>query len=228
MRRLCSVVATLWALFVWQSAAANPVVSLSPATPSAPAQEVSPFRSVNPPVLDDARTVRLYFSYTCPFCRTSHKQLTRWGSTLPKQLQFRVSPVVGVSETTMIPAFAFYTVRKLAPGRIDAFNELIYEEVQDRNKPVTDLRMYVRAAQQIGIAPQKFIETWGSEGINRVVTEAVKLGAQYRLTSTPSLAIGGTMVITPEVTNGVNDAFINLANATTSKAMIEMGLGGMD
>lgn len=194
------------------------------ALPPAPAETVQPYSTVDSPVAEDARTVRLFFSYGCNHCRANHRAIAAWGSTLPKAFEFREAPVVVASAEAVTAGFAFYAMRALAPTRLPEFNDAVYAAAQERGRSLADVRTFAEAARAVGVTEARFRDAWKSPATGRLVSGAADLMRRYRLQATPTIAVAGRMLVTPEITGGVNDAFYRLANAVVSKAMIDGGL----
>lgn len=202
------------------SLAMSPLAGVA-APRAAGSEEVMPYLTVGP-IESDSDTVRLFFSYACSFCRASHEALVGWGKSLPTPFQFRETPVIG-DPSSLTAAIAFYAVRKIAPGKLGSYNRLIYEGVQQKGRALTDMKLYAEAVHRVGIDLKHFGEAAASVEIKNIATAAANLPKAYRISSTPSVAAGGRYVITPEVTRGVNENFMMLANGVISKVIHERG-----
>jgi len=79
-----------------------------------------------------------------------------------------------------------------------------------------DPRTWAAAARMARIG--RFEESW-----EKISTEAVKKFFDdliaYQISATPSFAIGGRYVVTPDDTNGDRDLFFRLAAAMVPKSM---------
>lgn len=194
------------------------------AVPQAAGEGVMPFTAVPVPIAEDSRTVRLFFSYECGHCRANHRAIAAWGATLPAALEYREGPVVVPSPGAIAAGYAYYSMRALAPTRLADFHDAVYAAVQERGRSLADVRLYADAARAVGVSEARLREAWRSPAVDRLVTGAGDLFVRYRLLATPTIAVAGRMLVTPEITGGVNDAFYRLANAVVSKAMIDAGL----
>lgn len=174
-------------------------------------------------VSDDADVVRLFFSPTCGFSRQAHLPVTRWGATLPRGMRFEATPVVTREPASAIAAAAYFTVSKLAPERIDQYTDLLYSVLQDRREPADQLRTYAAVARQVGVDPARFEATVRSAEMRDRVFAAAKMLARYKLSVTPTLAVGGRFLVTSDATQGINSNFFELLNAVASKYLIERG-----
>lgn len=50
--------------------------------------------------------------------------------------------------------------------------------------------------------------------------------ARYKITNTPSMVMGGRYVINPEIVNGRQDMFLQLASGTASMVLSGLGYRG--
>lgn len=159
-----------------------------------------------------------FFAFTCPACRQYHESITRWGRTLPKDWTFEAVPIVTSDVGSMAAARAWYAVQAAAPGKREVFADALYSVVQDEGGGLSQEAVYARAVAFAGVDPDKFVRAWRKVGEAPLQRIALKM-AEYRLTSTPTLGVGGRYVITPENTNGNMDLFIRLASGVVSKVL---------
>lgn len=196
------------------------------ATPVMAAQQVAAPEDIMPytivgPFEEDAHTVRLFFSFSCPFCRASHDMLAKWGRSIPREMEFRETPVIGNTTESLAAGMAFYTVRTIAGDRLPLFIEETYRQIQDRGRVAVDPQVYLESAIRAGIHGKDFLRISATKPLRDVVTAAAALTAAYRLRSTPAMSAGGRYLFTPEITRGVNENFITLANGVVSKVIAE-------
>ncbi|MDD5708639.1 MAG: thioredoxin domain-containing protein, partial [Kiritimatiellae bacterium] len=164
--------------------------SLSGALPT-PYREVR-FRA------EDAHAALAFFSYTCSVCRTYHAGLVRWGATLPAPWAFEMIPVTTATAGDVGATMVRHAIQRFAPTALPAFDQAVYELVQDRGLSMSDVNTWRRAARTAGVANlDKLIRQDNHES---VWTAASRLTA-YQIAVTPSLAVGGRYVITPDDTH---------------------------
>jgi thiol:disulfide interchange protein DsbA len=174
-----------------------------------------PFREVGFR-LADSRKVLCFFAFTCPVCAAYHASIAQWGESLPQGWQLEFVPVTLPQRDTVIAARAYFAALKADRAKIYDFVGSAYTEIQDRGMKQDDPRTWETAAK-VAKMPG-FAASW-----QKVTTEAVKKSyddlVAYQVSATPTLAIGGRYVITPDDTNGDRELFFKLAGAMVSKSM---------
>jgi thiol:disulfide interchange protein DsbA len=174
-----------------------------------------PFREVGFR-LADSRKVLCFFSFTCPVCAAYHASVAQWGESLPPGWKLEFVPVTLPQRETVIAARAYFAALKSDPAKIYDFVGSAYSQIQQHGMKQDDPRTWAEAARIARIT--RFDENWG-----KISTGAVKKPYDdliaYQISATPSLAIGGRYVITPDDTNGDRDLFFRLAAAMVSKSM---------
>ena len=101
---------------------------------------------------------------------------------------------------------------------MNQFAESVYSLIQDFKKPISRPETWAEAAKIAGITG--FTSAWPKVPAASIALSA-KLLELYRITETPSMAIGGRYVITPDNANGEEQMFIALANGLVSKQLHE-------
>ena len=197
---------------------------------SAANEPISPYRTVTPFNAADATAVVEFFKFDCPFCRNYHQLLSHWGSTLPAPLHFEYAPVLegdasgGVLKKNAIGYLAFQDALVSSQRNMDkvsVFMTAAYDIEQDSPGLIANPSAWMDAARSAGISSQSFMANWrgGEPGINAAIARQT----HYALKSTPTLIICGKYAITPDNTRGDEGLFMQLANATVSKCLIENG-----
>ena len=177
-----------------------------------------PYIELAPPISEDLQKVLTFFSFSCPFCRLQHDAIANWATGLPtKYLQHEFVPVV-TDKQTMTAAIIYYAARRQYPKPRDlqAFMGRAYMAIQDGNKSMTDPKTWVPLLAR----------PFAANDHKTDVIAAAKRLVDYQITNTPSIAMAGRYVITPEIVNGRTDTFIQLANGVASMALSSMGYTG--
>lgn len=181
---------------------------------SAPQDFPPPYKTVGP-FADDAHRVIVFFAFDCDHCRETLPAISKWGSTLPKNIKFELMPVTSADTRYIIPSRAWYAA--LATGAPDSTMELFAEQamslVQLNGMSITSPDTWRRAVSYAGI--RNFESAWKAVP-SSVAERAIKKLAIYQVTSTPTIAIGGHYVITPDNTNGDMGLFMQLASGLVS------------
>ena len=190
--------------------------SIAPAIAAPAPLPGAPYRAVN--VAGDGRRVYVFFSFSCPACRNHHRAMREWSETLPSSIAFEFVPVVVADPDYVLAARAWYAARLAAPARLAQFTDAVYVQIHDYKRPVSDPEMWLSAASSARIPG--FDEAW-TKVSRRQIEQAATLLERYGITETPSMAIGGHFVITPDNVNGDGRLFIELANGLVSKQVRE-------
>ncbi|HIH2745486.1 TPA: thiol:disulfide interchange protein DsbA/DsbL [Burkholderia lata] len=163
---------------------------------------------------EDRKKVLIFVSFTCPFCAAYDEHLIRWSHTLPPDWTVEFVPVVLPRDRdSVIAARAFYAVRSIDPAYLDTWMPEVYTEIQNRGSKVDDPKTWTAIANRLEM--RNFAAAWSSVKPDSV-TNAYKELVGYGVDATPSMAIGGKYVITPDNTNGNEDLFFQLANGMVS------------
>ncbi len=158
----------------------------------------------------------MFFSISCPICAQHNPTIARWGKTLPRGWSLEQVPVATPDKESVIATRAYYAALEAAPSRIDLFLEAAYTAVHDKGMNPNDPGTWAVAAKAAGIS--NFDTAWKNVRKEQVLMAHRKL-VDYEIAATPSIAIGGRYVITPEDTNGDAGLFMQLANGMVSKAI---------
>jgi len=175
-----------------------------------------PYSEITPTVIGETKKVHAIIAFTCPVCAKYHNMLTGWGNSLPRAFSFDLIPVVD-SKDSMITTAVWLAMKKVAPERLPALGAALFRVVQERGlSPTTSQTQFWNAVfKETGVAPgfDKELKAVRQEDLKRLAN----LVQNYQITATPSIAICGRYVITPDNTNGDERLFISLANGLVSK-----------
>ena len=179
-----------------------------------------PFRSVKVP--GDSRNIFFFFDYACPFCAIYHEPFQNFVATAPKQIQTIFVPVVNTSDThrfkeQVIAAKCHYAATLVASReQMRVFSRAVYNEYPNVGS-LMEKRLWISALKASGINKQKFDEKLRDDGTNIFIKFAAKKKLDYTLETTPSVAVGGRYVITPNDVLGDKIMFFNILNGLTSE-----------
>lgn len=181
-----------------------------------------PFRKVSVP--EDGRRVLFFFDYACPFCARYHGPLKGWAATVPKPVQTMFVPVVNLADLArrreqVIAARCFYAAMAVGTrAQVAAMSNVIYEDFQSV-RDLTDKGMWKKAIAAAGISAERFASALSSKTLDTQVEYAARKTAQYELRATPSVAVGGRYVMTPDDVLGDERMFFNILNGLTSEIL---------
>lgn len=198
------------------NAAAQPGISAQQ-NASSPYREVSP--EMDKYTKTDKRKVLLFISFTCEFCKNLWPTLYRWGGTLPSQMEFEVVPVVMEEDRGSLVAASMWYAAVHAGATHDQLMEFAnqaFRLIQTEGRNPSDPAIWGMAARAAGIANML-------NGFKLVkpdeVVEAGKKLAYYQISATPSVAIAGHYILTPDNANGDVSTYIQLLNGMVSRVI---------
>ncbi len=193
-----------------------------------------PYDIINPKVHSDGKVVRLLFSYDCPYCRSYHNGLTQWGASLPTPYRFEATPVItSHSDNIVLAIYGRLLIQGLAPSKVNLYDYTIYTKIQGDpdtgQAPITALsaediiRTVIQTSGVSGKDVQTFLKAQGQTIEKRLPAHATLIKT-YGLKATPSVAIGGRIVITPDHAGANAQQYLLLLNAMVSRSI----QGGID
>lgn len=149
------------------------------------------YKLVNPPQKTDSGKqieVLEFFSYACPHCADFEPFLQDWVKRQPKDVAFRMVPMVFRAEWKP-PAKLFFTLE--AMGVLERYHMRVFEAIHKQGQALfTDQAVIDWAAKQ-GLDKAKFTQTYNSFGIDAKVQRAVALGRAYGVQFTPAMGVNG-------------------------------------
>lgn len=164
-----------------------------------------------------ALTDRVIFfaHFTCPYCRTAHDYLHRWGKDLPAPYKFELVPAVAIPEHYPM-AVAYYVVLQKAPERLAQFEQALYAELQDRHGRPMDPNTFRRAAERVGIGEKDFNSTAESKQTRGYVERAYELTELFGIEEVPTVVVANRFRTAPGRVQNDKDSFIAVLNGLIS------------
>jgi len=181
-----------------------------------------PFRRVN--VGEDGRRVLFFFDFACPYCADYHNSLMNFQSSVPKQIQTLLIPVVNPAEVArknelIAAAKCFYAAQDVGSrDQVRAFVANVYH-LYPQTRSLMSKDMWARAVRSAGIDIDRFANALNDKSNNQKVMFAGRKTAAYDLRATPSVAVGGKYVMTPDDVMGDKEMFFNILNGLTSEIL---------
>jgi thiol:disulfide interchange protein DsbA len=153
------------------------------------------------PVADPDRIEVIdFFFYGCPFCNEMRPMLERWRKTLPADVVFRRTPAV--RRDTWVPlAKTYYTLELL--GETERLHQEVYKSYHDEVLSMSRSEVMADWAQRHGIDRDRWLTTYNSEEVARLVEQARRMTQDYDIQGTPSLVINGRYLTSSGMTDDV-------------------------
>ncbi len=167
-------------------------------------------------MMSDRRKALIFISFTCPVCASYSSQLVTWSKTMPPGWEAEFIPVVQPDKESVMAGSAFYAALRADPARLGDFLSNAFSAIQDRNMRMADGKTWAYIAERARI--RGFGQAAAQITAEPLQRAYGKLDL-YRIDATPSVAIAGQYVITPDSVNGDNNLFFQLANGLISRAL---------
>jgi thiol:disulfide interchange protein DsbA len=149
------------------------------------------YKVINPPQKTESGKqieVTEFFSYACPHCADFEPFLQDWVKRKPKDVAFRMVPVV-FRDSWKPLAKLFYTLE--AMGALERHHMAVFDAIHKQNQALfTDQAVIDWAAKQ-GLDKNRFAQTYNSFGVDAKVQRSVAMGRAYGVQFTPSMAVNG-------------------------------------
>lgn len=195
---------------------------------------LKPYDIIAPPISADINTVRVFFSYRCPYCRTYHNGLELWGESLPQPINFASTPLVTSldDDDQILAVYGRLIASALDVKCLPAYDLILYELLQGDSDAsanhVTNLQAgdILKALVDAGIEHQRlkyFLQGDATQKIESKLVSHAKLIRTYGIKATPSVAIGGRFLVNPDQADGNAQQFLVLLNGMVSR-ILEIGV----
>lgn len=207
----------------------------SPELPSPPATSgLKPYDMIEPPVAGEARHVRLFFTYDCPYCRQYHNGLIQWGQSLPKPLQFTAIPIITSPENDnqTLAVYGRLIAQALDPKVLPRYDLAVFNRLQgDTLGPSSGVgelttSHVLSALVESGIAAERvtaFLESDKMDAVESRIPNHAKAITTYQIKATPTIVISGRFAVNPDHANGNASQFLTLLNGIVSRALEARG-----
>jgi len=166
----------------------------------------------------DERTVRVFFSPTCTYSRAYNQFFRNLKATLPENKKLVYTPLINKADGINY-VVAFLAVEKYFPNHVNNFLEASFVGTQDKQLSITEwsgLDRIGRAAH-LPVELSKLVFEHRSE-IDKELHSLHAVQKNMQITNTPSVAVAGTYIVTPEFTQGDAAMFSQLVNGLISMA----------
>jgi hypothetical protein len=195
-----------------------------------------PYDLLPTPVAGDAKRVRAFFAYDCLYSQRYLPGLLAWGSSLPRGVTFDSVPVIPDADN---PKVALAVVGRLIaqamnPKVVAAYDYSVFTAIlgdEVLNTPpaqrltLNDVLDFLVKAGIPRAELNHFLRTRG-KGIEKNLPAHAQLIKTYHLSATPSISIGGRVVVNPDHTQGNPDHMLLVMNGLVSR-LVQGNLNGI-
>lgn len=186
--------------------------------PNGVGQPQMPFREVTPLSADKGK-VMVFFTFDCPYSYLYDTMFWRWGRTLPQGWSIQFMPLFTKEPSSIAGLKTFYAVQQAEPVKLEMFMNHTFMALQSEKRSAMEEKTWLDILTAAGVNLDAFSKAWAALPSNEALVEpVVERASHYSLEVTPSVAVDGRYVITPDNTNGNPELFMALLNGMVSKA----------
>lgn len=185
---------------------------------TAPTAQFKPYLQVAP-VPGDEKVVRVFFSAGCKFSRMYLSFFRNLEATLPADRVFLMTPLVNKSDGIAF-AMGFLAVRRYYPAYVSNLIEASMIGSQDKGISTASWQGLDRIGKAAGVPkPIPQIVQEHLSQVEKDVQSVIAIRHALGIVNTPSVAVAGTYIVTPEFAYGDAQAFSQLVNGVISMAI---------
>jgi thiol:disulfide interchange protein DsbA len=164
--------------------AALSVVAVAPPARAAgvPLREGIDFVRISRPLPQSQPGIEVieFFSYGCPHCHEFEPAVTKWRSTLPKDVRFRRVPISFGNPKWEALAKLYRTID--GTGDLAKMDGAGFSAVHDQKLPLANDKAVIDWAVKHVADPKKFTDMYQSFGIQTMARSAEQTGAEFGIT----------------------------------------------
>ena len=171
------------------------VASASPAAP----ENGRDYRTLEQPQQTDSGKkveVTEFFWYSCPHCHAFDPSLSEWVKKQGNNIVFKRVPIA--FRDSFIPQQKLYYALE-AMGKLEELHMKIFQAIHVERKTVDTDKTILDFVVKNGVDKQKFIDLYGSFGIQTKVRRAAQLQEAYKIDGVPRVAVGGRYLTSPSI-----------------------------
>jgi len=140
------------------------------------------------PMVEEGIEVIEFFSYACVHCYHFDPVIEQWHKRQPPDVAFLRVPAV-FSKTWQTYAQTYYAAEAL--GILDIAHTPIFSAVHKQRRLSARISDLARFFTSFGVTEEDFMKAVESFGVHTRVRQADGMGRAYRISSVPSLTVGG-------------------------------------
>ncbi|MCX8017096.1 MAG: thioredoxin domain-containing protein [Rhodocyclaceae bacterium] len=167
---------------------------------------------------EDARKVVEFFAYTCPYCQRFHYPIATWAKTLPSSLSFESVAIPLLGSSMELDALVVRaSIAVMAPQRVALYDQALLDGVSTSGGQL-GAELILRAVRDAGLDPARLAlaPEARTQAAGKLWLERAR---RYGVRATPTVAIGGRFVVTPDATAARPEMFAALLNGLVSRIL---------
>jgi thiol:disulfide interchange protein DsbA len=138
-----------------------------------------------------------FFYYGCPHCNALQPSLRGWLKQKPADVDFRRIPAV--FQDSWVPLTRAYYAFD-AMGVVEKLHYDVFAAIHEQNIHLMDTKVLFDWVAKHGVDRQKFVDTFGSFGVQNRLQRSVEMTRNYDIPGTPALAVDGKYLVSPSMT----------------------------
>jgi thiol:disulfide interchange protein DsbA len=168
--------------------------------------------------VSEDNTIRLYFSFTCTYCKQIHSFVRTWGQSLPDGMVFVETPVINENKSSQMLASAFKYVKENSRNEyyLDKFTENIYKHIHKISTTDELSRLIKEGMTSSKINTKNFLKSFKNEQFLAELNYSKTQQNDYGIEVTPTIVVGGKYLTHLGYVGGDQSKFIELINAITN------------
>lgn len=140
-----------------------------------------------------------FFYYGCPVCYETEPVLSRWLAAAPDYVAIRRVPALS-SEAWEPFAKLYYALEAL--GEIERLHWPVYDNIHFENLQLGDEKVMADWVGRSGIEREKFVQTYGSQGVAEKVAQAREVLKAYGVRAVPTFVVDGKFLTSARLAGG--------------------------
>jgi thiol:disulfide interchange protein DsbA len=178
---------------------------LAGASPTSPKEGAEFLTLPDPQPIDSGKKVEVteFFAYYCPHCYAFEPKLAAWVKKQGDNIVFRRVHVPR-GEAVAPQQRLFFTLESL--GLLEQYHDKVFNAMHVERLPLSQDEQVFAWAGRAGIDRARFVNAYGSFGVQAKVRRAQAMMEGYRITHWPMVAIDGRFLTSPGMVSEANDS----------------------
>ncbi|RFA30159.1 hypothetical protein CAI21_08215 [Alkalilimnicola ehrlichii] len=167
---------------------------------------------------DDSVEVREFFAYSCPHCFTFAGPMHDWAENqAPEEVEFIRTPVV-FSDSWRPLAQAYHTAEAL--DMVEQTHIALFSAVHNERRRFRNANDLAPFFEDHGVDRETFFNTFNSFVVDMNVRRSEQVIRDFRITSTPSVAVAGKYIVNPSMV-GSHERMLEVIDYLVRKEIAE-------
>ncbi|MGI4719135.1 MAG: thiol:disulfide interchange protein DsbA/DsbL [Janthinobacterium lividum] len=169
---------------------------LAAAAPASPTEGAGYLALPEPQPVESGRKVEVteFFAYYCPHCYAFEPKLAEWVRKQGDDIVFRRVHVARGAPVAPQQRL-FFTLESL--GLLEQYHDKVFDAMHVARLPLSQDEQVFDWASRAGIDRARFVEAYGSLGVQARVRRAQVMMEDYRITHWPMVAVDGRFLTSP-------------------------------